>query len=217
MRVKNIFFDFDGVIAESVNVKTEAFRKMYEPFGLDIANLVVEHHVNNGGMSRFDKFKYYHREFLGKVINEKEVNQLAEEFSNLVVSSVISAPEVTGAEEFLKNNYNNYNCYVITGTPTQEAKEIVEARGLSKYFKEVYGSPEKKDYWSNYILTKNGYKVEETVFVGDALADYNAAKAFDMLFILKECDDNKLLFKDKDVDFKFQNFKEFKKIIENIK
>ena len=40
--IKNIFFDFDGVIAESVSAKTEAFREMYLPYGIDIANQVVD-------------------------------------------------------------------------------------------------------------------------------------------------------------------------------
>ena len=32
MNIKNIFFDFDGVIAESVNAKTDAFEEMYLPY-----------------------------------------------------------------------------------------------------------------------------------------------------------------------------------------
>ena len=37
MIIKNIFFDFDGVLAESVNVKTQAFHDLYLPFGEGIA------------------------------------------------------------------------------------------------------------------------------------------------------------------------------------
>ena len=60
MKIKNIFFDFDGVIAESVNAKTEAFREMYIEHGTEIANKVVDYHINHGGVSRFEKFKYYY-------------------------------------------------------------------------------------------------------------------------------------------------------------
>ena len=35
--IKNIFFDFDGVIAESVSAKTDAFKEMYMPYGEEIA------------------------------------------------------------------------------------------------------------------------------------------------------------------------------------
>lgn len=215
--IKNIFFDFDGVIAESVNVKTEAFRKLYESYGAEISTKVVEHHMANGGMSRFEKFRHYHKEFLGELISEDKVASLANEFSNLVLVGVINAPQVDGSHDFLKNNHENYNCYVITGTPTEEAREIVKARGLASYFKGVYGSPEKKDHWSDFILNQKGYQIEETVFVGDALADYNAAKVFDMTFLLRECEDNKFLFEGKNVDFRFQNFEEFESIVKSIK
>ena len=39
---KTLFiFDFDGVLAESVNIKTEAFRSMYTQYGEEIAERVV--------------------------------------------------------------------------------------------------------------------------------------------------------------------------------
>lgn len=38
--IKAIFWDFDGVIAESVNVKTEAFYNLYLPYGIEIAEKV---------------------------------------------------------------------------------------------------------------------------------------------------------------------------------
>ena len=55
--IKTIFFDFDGVILNSVNVKTEAFRDMYKQYGDDIAQKVVNHHLANGGVSIFEKFR----------------------------------------------------------------------------------------------------------------------------------------------------------------
>jgi len=66
MKYKNIIFDFDGVLAESVHIKTQAFYKLYEPFGVNVAEKVVQHHKANGGMSRFEKFPYYHKILLNK-------------------------------------------------------------------------------------------------------------------------------------------------------
>ena len=53
-RFKNIFFDFDGVIAESVRAKTDAFMEMYLPYGKEVAKQVLEFHINNGGVSCMD-------------------------------------------------------------------------------------------------------------------------------------------------------------------
>ena len=49
--IQAILFDFDGVIADSVHVKTEAFAKIYEPYGKEVVNRVVTHHIANGGVS----------------------------------------------------------------------------------------------------------------------------------------------------------------------
>ena len=60
MNYKAYFFDFDGVLADSVEVKTLAFAKLFEEFGAGIQEKVVAHHRNHGGMSRYDKFRHYY-------------------------------------------------------------------------------------------------------------------------------------------------------------
>ena len=40
--MKAIIFDFDGVILDSVNVKTKAFELLYEEYGPEIQKKVVE-------------------------------------------------------------------------------------------------------------------------------------------------------------------------------
>ena len=213
--IKNIFFDFDGVIADSVSVKTDAFYKLYESYGAETANKVVEHHKANGGMSRFEKFVYYHNNFLNKEIDEDGINELSAKFSELVKQGVIDAKEVDGSHEYILKNHNKYNMFVITGTPTDESIEICKSRGIYKYFKGIYGSPNKKDYWCNYILDKYKLKKEETIFVGDAMADYNAAIKASLKFYLREYDENITLFKEIENIERFSDFSDFIKLLKN--
>ena len=194
--IRNILFDFDGVLAESVNIKTEAFRSMYLPFGNDIANRVVNHHIENGGMSRFEKFKLYHEKWLGIKLSPRLLEQLTEKFSMLVLKGVVSSPEVKGAHKFLETNKTNIKYWIITGTPTNEIIDIVEKRGIKHYFMGIYGSPVKKDVWANQIIREFSLNLDETIFVGDAIADYNAAMKNKVKFILRETVDNIPLFKD---------------------
>ena len=60
---KFIVFDFDGVVLDSVEIKTNAFAEIYSEYGSEIVSKVVEYHKRNGGLSRFEKFKYYHKFF----------------------------------------------------------------------------------------------------------------------------------------------------------
>jgi HAD superfamily hydrolase (TIGR01549 family) len=195
MKVKYILFDFDGVLAESVNIKTEAFRQMYLSYGVDFAQKVVDHHLANGGMSRYEKVKVYNGEWLGEQVTQEKIQLLSERFSDLVVEGVVNCDEVTGAYDFL-NSASNYKKYIITGTPTIEIKPILERRNMNHFFEEIYGSPEKKDFWVKEILRNENILAEECVFIGDALADYNAAIGNDITFILRETKEAEDLFKD---------------------
>ena len=56
---KVVFWDFDGVIKDSVGVKSDAFESIFLPFGRDVAAKVREHHEKNGGVSRHKKIPLY--------------------------------------------------------------------------------------------------------------------------------------------------------------
>lgn len=216
MKIKNIFFDFDGVIAESVNAKTEAFREMYIEHGTEIADKVVDYHINHGGVSRFEKFKYWEKEFFDRDISEDEVQRLANEFSKLVLNRVINADEVDGAGYFLKKYYKAMRFWIITGTPTTEIEIITEKRELTAYFIGIHGSPEKKMYWTEYLIKQHNLKREETLFLGDATTDYDAANHSKLHFALRDNDENSEIFRNYS-GLRFSNFNELEELLLNNK
>lgn len=208
--IKNIFFDFDGVIADSVNVKTEAFYKLYLPYGKDIAVKVREHHIANGGVSRFEKIRYYHNNFLTREIEEKEIQEYAAKFSKLALEGVIKSPLVPGVLEFLRKYSETLNCWVITATPSNEIEIILQRRDLSKYFVNHFGSPENKKYWVNHILTDHKLNKEECLFIGDALSDYEAALSFEIKFVLRVTEQSQKLFENRNnILLRIDNFVNF--------
>ena len=73
--IRTIIFDFDGVISESVNIKTIAFAEMYKDYGDEVVKQVIAHHLSHGGVSRYEKFRIYHEEFLGIEVSEKGMYQ----------------------------------------------------------------------------------------------------------------------------------------------
>lgn len=212
MTIKNIFFDFDGVLAESVHVKTQAYYELYLPYGKKIAEEVVNHHRANGGMSRFIKFRLYHKVYLGENIEKSKVDELSRKYSDLVVKKVIEADEIPGAKDFLIRHYKKCNYWIITGTPTEEIKEITRQRNIYKYFKEHCGSPTKKTEWTEYLIEKYNLKRNETLFLGDAMSDYQAAKESNLNFALRNYEETYELFKDYDV-IRFNDFNDLEKKI----
>ena len=196
--IKAIFWDFDGVIADSINVKTEAFYELYLPYGEEIAGKVREYHLQNGGVSRFKKFEYWQTELLGNPapVPQETIDALAEKFSLLVMDKVIKAPYIHGAREAIIKYSGKVSNFIISGTPTGEMKAIIENRGLAPYFKDVLGSPETKEVLTGNLLRSEGLKPEEVIFIGDALSDLQAAESNKTWFILRKSAENAALFAD---------------------
>lgn len=185
MIIKGLIFDFDGVIAESNNVKTEAFVKLFRDYPRHIKESVRIFHLENGGMSRFDKFRYIYANFLKQPLPEKRFDELCTEFNRIVFDGVVNAPMVDGVEDFLRRNKNRYDMYVVSGTPQDEIRAIVQRRRLGDYFIGVYGSPSSKKDLIRSILQEKHYNPKEVVFLGDSINDYEGAKGAGIGFIAK--------------------------------
>ena len=179
----NWFFDFDGVVVDSVGVKTEAFRILFEPYGSEILAQVLEHHRLNGGISRIDKIQYSHTHFVGTPLTESELANWGRKYSALVVDRVIEAPWIRGAREFLLERQGRCRIFLISGTPEDELKQVVEARGITRYFDEILGSPIRKPAHIRALLSAYRLQPHSCVYVGDALTDYYAARETGLHFL----------------------------------
>ena len=201
--IKGIIFDFDGVIVQSLHVKTDAFAQIYKDYGSSVVNKVIAHHKANGGMSRFDKFKLYHKTFLNLNIDDEEIVSLSKQFSDLVVEQVINAAYVTGVLDYIKLSFNKFKLFISTGTPTDEIKKILNKKGLDKYFTHIYGSPETKDIHIDIIIKKYKLHSSDLIFFGDSFTDLNAASKFSIDFILVKNKHNSKLSSNYDGKFIF--------------
>lgn len=187
-----IFFDFDGVLVESVDIKTKAFAKLFESEGKDIVEKVVDYHLKNAGISRFEKIRYIYQNMLKRDLSKKIFDDFCQQFSHLVVDEVVSAPYVKGAKEFLDGYADKYMCFVVSATPQDEMEEIIKRRQMQGYFKGIYGSPKKKGDIVREILAAYTsvlspqppvHSPQSFVYVGDALSDYKAAMDNSVHFI----------------------------------
>jgi HAD superfamily hydrolase (TIGR01549 family) len=180
---QSIIFDFDGVLAESMNIKTEAFAKLFKNFGEEIVKKVTKHHIENGGISRYKKIEKYYKEYVGKKLSKNEISEVANNFSELVIKKVIDAPWVPGAKDFLEKYYKKIDLYVVSGTPQEELDNIIGERKMKKYFKAIYGSPMEKEEIIKKIINENRYDDKKTLFIGDSFSDYTSSKKANVKFI----------------------------------
>ncbi|MBF0099325.1 MAG: HAD family hydrolase [Desulfobacterales bacterium] len=179
-----VFFDFDGVILDSVDIKTIAFAQMFRPYGEDIERQVVDYHIKHGGVSRFKKFQYFYEELLHRSINEETIAALSNTFSDLVLKKILEAPFMPGVTETLQSiKEKQIQAFVVSGTPEEEIQDIIVRRGLASFFLEVHGSPRQKDEIVRNILSRYPLNSTKCLFIGDALSDYQAAKQNHLCFL----------------------------------
>lgn len=183
--IKAIIFDFDGVIVESVEIKTTAFAKLFKSEDEDIVKKIIEYHLKNTGVSRFEKFRYIYKEILRKELKDRVFRKLCQRFSELVVDEVVNASYVKGAMEFLKLYSQQYKCFVISATPQDELERILKRRGINHYFIAIFGAPEKKDNTTKKIIDTYNLLPKEVIYIGDALSDYKAANLNSVNFIAR--------------------------------
>lgn len=203
--IKSIFFDFDGVILDSVDSKSAAFEGLYKKYGKEISSKVREFHIKNGGISRFEKFKYWHKEYLGIELDDKGINELANSFSVLVFNKVVNSSKIHGIDKFLEKNFGKYGYWLITGTPTNEIHRILKKINYLKFFKGIFGSPKSKFYWIEKLINENNLNRNEILFIGDSITDHKAASFSQIKFALINHKYNFKTFEKVDV-FKFDSF-----------
>ncbi|WP_052128857.1 HAD family hydrolase [Neosynechococcus sphagnicola] len=180
--LKAIAFDFDGVILESTAIKTQAFRQLFQDYPEQL-EAIVQLHLEKAGISRFEKFRIIYQDYLQQPLEEETLANLGVRFSQQVYEAVLACPFVAGAEEFLRSRAPDYPLYIASGTPEAELQAIVHQRHLKGFFQGVYGSPASKQAILQRILHEQQLQPSELLMIGDAIADYQGAKATAVPFV----------------------------------
>ncbi len=178
-----IAFDFDGVLAELVEVKTRAYARLFDNEKEEAVSQFVDYHIKNGGISRFEKIKVFYKDILQRSLSEKRFQELVLRFSRLVVDEVVAALWVEGAREFLVQNEKRFKYFLVSGTPEDELNEIAQRREMDHFFDAVRGSPKDKVTLLGEIMEEYNLRPEKMVFVGDAETDWYAAQKLNIPFL----------------------------------
>lgn len=179
-----IFWDFDGVIKDSNEVKSQAFTSLFHHYGAEIADRVREHHQTHGGMSRFEKIPRY-LEWVGETVTPELVDEYCRRFTQLTLQAVIDAPWVPGVEAFLRSNPYQQMHVVVTATPQEEIEKILTALNLRSCFMDVFGAPLSKQEAIHTTLVSSQIDPQLCLMIGDATADRDAAQANQVPFLLR--------------------------------
>ena len=182
MALRCLVFDCDGVLLDSVPVKTHAFGKLVEDYGEEAKKAMVEYHQAHGGVSRYQKFAWFYQNFLKRDITPPESEALSKRFATICLEELKSCSLIKGALETLRFWQHKIPLYVCSGAPTEEQTSVLKSHNLDSFFEEILGSPPPKALLLQKIVEKAKVKPSQTLMVGDAFTDLKAAKEVGTLF-----------------------------------
>ena len=180
-----LILDCDGVILESADIKTQAFAQVFSGYPEHVEE-IVRHHLDNVGLSRFEKFRHAYASIIGEELTPGVSEQLGRRFAEIVAVPMRTCPEVEGASAFLSVFSKRCLLFVASGTPEAELRLLMRDRGLDRFFEGVFGSPATKDLIIARILREWALEPTEALFVGDAITDLRHAVQARIPFVGRE-------------------------------
>ena len=185
-----VFWDFDGVIKESIEAKSNAFKLTFVDSSPETIKKITEHHQKNGGMSRYEKIPLY-LEWSKVPNNQENIERYCSKFSKNSRRMVIASPWIEGVLEVISMRYKNgLTNIIITATPQGEMEEIVNILQIDDMFSGIYGSPMSKTNSLKLAISEKKIDYDNSIMIGDAITDYDAAIGNKVKFILRKTEFN---------------------------
>jgi len=171
-----IIFDCDGVILDSNNMKIKAMRSALKTscYPAELIKTAVDAFLNNFGKSRQYHCQYFVETLLG--LHGKKSSDLQAKilthYSQAVEDEYLDVPITNGFLPLL-HSLQNKHLYVASGSEEEQLIRVLKKRQLSRYFKGIFGSPEKKSINVKNIISQ--HPKDKALLIGDSVADYTAA------------------------------------------
>ncbi len=175
-KFKEIIFDCDGVIIDSIKSKTDTVVELLSPLTDEEEQQIRSYHQHRPGIHRTSLFRHCRDHILNQPATEEEINTLCSQFNQRVSSFMPELPLVDGLEEFLQNFQDKFRYHVVSGAPQQELEDILRKQGIAHYFDVISGSPPEKPERAASILETSAHGEGAFLLIGDAQEDLEVAQ-----------------------------------------
>lgn len=180
---ESLVLDFDGVIVDSVAIKSQAFQDAYPSATPEQLAAIDRHHHAHGGVSRREKFRHFEVALFGRKAEPAAIEALAELYRSIVYEKVVACRLIPGALDFLNEAAARMPLHLVSGTPQGELEAIVESRGLRHFFQRVIGAPTLKPAAFAALAAEYGHDPRRMVAIGDSTTEFDAARGLGMPFV----------------------------------
>ncbi len=176
----HIFFDCDGVILNSNKVKTNAFYKIALEYGEEKAKKLLNYHIQNGGISRYKKIKYFQE----NILKNKDLDtyqKLLNYYSEILKKELLKT-EISHGIFKIKQFFPDSKLAVVSGSDQKELVWLFKKLKIDYIFDMgIFGSPKsKKEIF--YQLFQNSTDISGSIFLGDSKYDFEVSKLYGLDF-----------------------------------
>ncbi len=183
MAFKHIIFDFDGVLAETNEIRFGGFQEVLKGYPQEQLATLDRWSRANGGLSRYVKIKHFFNNIRGEEVSKERLAGYVKQYGEVVKQKVVNATAVKGSAEFLAAHRRRFSYAVISGADEAELRGVCKMRGISDYFDVILGAPCGKRENIIKLFDDLPWERKHCVFVGDSINDYDAAVAEDIFFV----------------------------------
>ena len=178
-----LIFDCDGVILDSNRFKIQAYSDALPDERPKHIEIFLRYHKQHGGVSRYEKFRYYYNEIRRTLSPEREINIAIDRFAAIVRKGMLECDYVLGVLQFIKHaKTNSVPLFVVSGSDENELREVFSIRGIDYHFNHIYGSPANKVKNTGKVVKLMGEE-KKGLFFGDSKTDFDAANKFGLDFV----------------------------------
>lgn len=171
--MRHIIFDFDGTLADSL------------PIVIDIAKKSLNIELNNNQIERLRNMSA--KQVLKEVrIPIYKVPSLLIKGRPLLQKRMGDVKVFSGLSKVVKTLFNDdYRLYVVSSNSVGIINRFLGDNNLRQYFSGVYGNVGifSKAQALKKVMKREGFSVENSVYVGDEVRDIEAAKKIKMSII----------------------------------
>ena len=180
---KAIVLDCDGVVFDVNQQKSEAFVKAVAQHPPEIISAFIKRHKETGGVSRYEKFRYFYTELCPSDDTEEAIEAALVKYARIVKEAYRQILPHPSALAFAKHFFGRLPVFIASGSDQEELRDVFRFHSISPMFQGVYGSPTVKQKNVEKILSDNNLVPEEVVFVGDGGGDYRVTFDLGMPFV----------------------------------
>lgn len=182
-KLETVFWDFDGVILDSMAVRDIGFERIFEKFPKNQVEELLSFHRKNGGWSRYVKIEHFLKNIAKVKFTQDDVLSYSNQFSMIMKQELTCTSRlITDSLEYIKAYYTKQNFHIVSGSDHLELNFLCQHLGLADYFISIHGSPTVKTKLISDLVVMHSYNLETTGLIGDSINDRDAAEANEILF-----------------------------------